>query len=160
MIGHPRGRNRIVARLCQRNVLLFDFRDHRRVGNLFTGGTRPARFGPATLHLAALIEVVLDESARGVLGVEVEFGPELVEFLLALLVQDEFLQGVVVTPIAHHAVIAGAQQASRVRRIIREELAAFFHIERVRKNMGEAGERFFVTGARSGRYHQIGVSQL
>ena len=87
-------------------------------------GPRGAGLGALALHFAALVEVVLDPGARGVIGDEVELVPEPVQLLLALLVEDQFHQRRVVAEVAHDVVIAGAQQAALVLRIVGEVAAA------------------------------------
>jgi hypothetical protein len=46
--------------------------------------TRRSRLGAFALHFTALIEEVLDPGARGEIGDELEFRPQMVEFLLTL----------------------------------------------------------------------------
>src|SRR5436309_2127799 len=95
------------------------------------------RTRPRHKHLTTLIEIKLHEGPGRVIGIEIEFRPEPVELLLALLVQNQFLQRIVVAPETHDAVITSAEQTPGVRRIVREELAALLYIERVREHMGE-----------------------
>ncbi len=96
VVGHPCGGDRAVAGLRQRHILFSDYRDHGRVGHFLADRARPASFGSAALNLAALVEVILDEGPRRVVGVEIEFRPKPVQFLFPLVIQDEFLQGVIV----------------------------------------------------------------
>ena len=97
-------------------------------------------FASAAENLAALIEEILRPGAGGVVGDEIEFVPETVQTLLARLVENQFLQRIVVTPVAHHIVIAGAEQAARILRVIGEETAALLNVERVGEDTGESRE--------------------
>ncbi len=110
------------------------------------------------MNLAALVEEILNPGARRVIGDEVEFVPEAVEFLLALFVEDQLHQRSIVAEVAHHVVIARAQQASLVLRIVREVAAALADIESVRENGSEARERGFIAGALGGWNYQIGIA--
>ena len=114
MARHPGRGDRIAAGLGQRNVLIPDFCDHGRVGHFFADWARPACLRAAALNLAALIEVELNECPGGVTGVEVEFSPELVQLLLAFVVQNQLDQRIVIAPVAHDTVVAGAQQTSGI----------------------------------------------
>ena len=119
---------------------------------------RRAGLGALALHLAALIEEILNPGARRVIGDEVEFVPQPVQLLLSLFVEDQFHQRSIVAEVAHHVVIARAQQAALVLRIVREVAAALRDVEGVRENRSEARERGFIAAALGGRNHQIGIA--
>jgi hypothetical protein len=61
-----------------------------------------------------LIQVELNEGAGRVIGGEVKLRPELVQLHLALVVQDQLDQRIVVAPETHDAVVAGAQQTAGI----------------------------------------------
>ena len=142
-----------------RQIRVAQFENHRRRADLVVGRPQRAGLGALALHLAALVEVVLNPGVGGVIGDEVELVPEPVQLLLALLVENQFHQRGVVAPVAHHVVIAGAQQAALVLRIVGEEAAALLDVEGVGENGSEARERRFIAGALGGRNHQIGIAR-
>ena len=123
------------------------------------GRARRAGFGALPCNLAALIEEVLSPGASREVGDEVEFVPQAVEFLLAFFVEDQLHQRRVVAEESEHAVIARAQQAAFVCRIVREIAAALGDVEGIRKNGSEARERGFIAAALGGRNDQIGIAR-
>ncbi len=74
-------------------------------------------------------------------------------------VEDQLHQRGVVAPVAHHVVIAGAEETSLILRIVREEAAALLDIERVRENGSEALERGLIAGALGCRNHEVGIAR-
>src|SRR5581483_2355073 len=109
------------------------------------------------LHLAALVEVILNERADGEIGDEIELFPKPVQLLLLAVVQDQFYERGVVAEVAHHVVEAGAQQATFVLGIVGKKAAALAYIERVRKNGAEPRERSLIPLALAPRNHQIRI---
>src|SRR5690242_20439034 len=95
-------------------------------------------------YLAALVEEILDPGARCEIAHEFEFRPEAIEFLFAFLVQNELDQRRIITKIAHHIVIAGAEQAAFVFGIVGIETATLADIEGVWKNVSELREGRFI----------------
>ena len=79
--------------------------------------------------------------------------------VLSLFIEDQFHQWVVVAPVPHHVVIARAQQAPLVLRIVGKVAAAFLDIENVRENRSQACERSLITRALGGRHHQVGIAR-
>ena len=92
--------------------------DHGCVGDCPYPRAVRCRIRALALHFAALVEEILNPGARRVIGDEVELVPEPVEFLLALLVEDQFHQRRIVAEVAHHVVIARAQQPALVLGIV------------------------------------------
>ena len=91
VVGHPCRSDGVISGFCRRNILIPDFCDHRGVSHFLAGRARPARFSSTARNLTALVEIILNKGARGVAGVKVEFGPELIELRFTLLVQDKVL---------------------------------------------------------------------
>ena len=67
-------------------------------------------------HFAALVDRNTAPGALGIIGDEIEFVPEPVEFLLTFLVEDQFDERRIVAKVAHHVVIAGARGGALVLR--------------------------------------------
>ena len=114
MLRHPGRGDGVAAGFGQGNVLIPNFCDHGRVGHFPANRARQGCLRAAALNLAGLIEVELNECPGRVTGVEVELSPEPVQLLLALFVENQLDQRIVIAPEAHDAVIAGAQQTSGI----------------------------------------------
>ena len=95
----------------------------------------------------------------GEIGDEVELVPETVQFLFAFVVEDQFHQRRVVAEVAHHVVIAGAEQTALVLRIVGEEAAALADVEGVREDRCEAREGGFIAWPLGGGNDQIGIAR-
>src|SRR5207244_1993472 len=88
---------------------------------------------------------------------EFELIPERLQFLLALLVENQLAERRIVARISHHVVKAGAEQAAFVFRLVGIKAAAFPDIEGIGKYRAEFRERRFVAGPLSGGHDEIGV---
>ena len=150
--------HRIVGGLGFGEVGVAQSENDRGVVDLLVQRARPAGLGAVAVHFAALIEVILIPGAIGVVGDEVELVPEAVQFLLALVVEDQFHERRVVAPVAHDVVVAGAEKAALVLGIVREVAAAFLHVEGVGEDVGQAREGGFIAGALGGGDDQIVVA--
>src|SRR5262249_45817113 len=113
--------------------------DGRRA-DLFIRRARGAGLAALPLHLAALVEIILDPGAGGEIRDEVELQPETVEFLLAALVENQFLQRDIVAEISHDVVKARAQKAAFVLRIVRIVASALANVEGIREDIAETRE--------------------
>ena len=104
------------------------------------------------------LKIILHPGALGLVGDEIELVPQPVELVLALFVQDQLHQRGVVAVIAAGIVIAGAEQAAIVGRLVGPVAAALADIEGVGENGGEAVERLLVLCLLSGRIDQVGIA--
>ena len=160
MLADRLRRNRIVLRVGHRlgQVGVAHRQDHRLIGHLMIRRPRGGAFGALALNLAALVEEVLNPRPRREVGDEVEFVPQPVDFLLAVLVEDQFHQRRVVAEEAQHAVVARAEQPAFVLRIVRKIAPAFRDVEGVREDPGEALECGFIPASLGRRHDQVGVA--
>ena len=108
-------------------------------------------------NFSALIEVILGPGAGGKVGNVIELVPQTIQLLLSVVIEDELDQREIVAVIAHDVVIAGAQQAAFVLRVVGEITAAFGDVKRVGKHRSEAGKCGLVAGALGGGNDQIGI---
>ena len=130
-------------------VLRLEIHDDGLVRHFLADGTGRAAFVALAGYFTALVEVILDPGALGPGGDVIEFLPELIDFFDALFVEDEFAQRGIVAIVAHHIVIARAEEAALILGVIGEVAAAFGDEEGVREDAGEAGKRrlvFFALG--------------
>ena len=135
-------RNRIVGGegcgLLQ--VLITQAEDDGFISDRLVFGALATGLSARTENFTALVEVVLGVGASCVFGDVLEFEPELLQFGLTFVVENQFNERCVVAIVAHHVVIAGGEQTAFVFGIVREETAALGNVEGVRKDVGEVGE--------------------
>ena len=128
-----------MAPKCQRNAL-------SAMGSLLalSMAQRARYLSRIAVHFAALVEVILGPGARGLVGDVIELVPQAVELLLALFVQDQFHQRGVVAVIAAGIVIARAQQAALIGRIVGPVAAALADIKGIGEDAGQTVESLLV----------------
>lgn len=115
--------------------------DDGRSAHLFVGGRMEPDSRPLSSTSPLWLKKYWTPGAGGEVGDEVELGPEAVEARAAGVVEDEFHERLVVAEVAHHVVIAGAQEAALVLGVVGEEAAALADEEDVREDVGEAGAK-------------------